>query len=97
MVKIGSFAHKGLKRLYEEDVTKGVPPESVDKLRKMLTFLDEMESPEELRTLPSWKAHLLAGGRKGCWSLSVTANRRLTFRIDPEERSICDLNLEDYH
>jgi proteic killer suppression protein len=40
---------------------------------------------------------LLAGGRNGTWSLSVTRNRRLTFRMDNAECEICDLNLEDYH
>jgi toxin HigB-1 len=69
----------------------------VDKLRKMLAFLDGMEDPEELRMLPSWKAHTLTGDRKGTWSLSVTANRRLTFRIDTAECEIYDVNLEDYH
>ncbi len=59
-----------------------MPPDTVDKLRKMLAFLDDMEDPEELRMLPSWKAHTLTGDRKGTLSLSVTANRRLTFRID---------------
>jgi len=96
-MKIRSFAHKGLKKLYEEDNAKGVPPETVDKLRKMFAFLDEMEDPEELRALPSWKVHTLTGNRKGTWSLSVTANRRLTFRIDLIEREIYVLDLEDYH
>ena len=45
----------------------------------------------------AWKAHMLTGGRKGTWSLSVTRNRRLTFRIDTVEREVCDVNLEDYH
>ena len=96
-MKIRSFAHKGLKKLYEEDNAKGVPPETADKLRKMFAFLDEMEDPEELRALPSWKVHTLTGNRKGTWSLSVTANRRLTFRIDLIEREIYVLDLEDYH
>ena len=95
-MKIRSFAHKGLKRLYEEDKAKGVPPDTVDKLRKMLAYLDDMESPEEMRALTGWKAHTLTGNRKGVWSLSVTRNRRLTFCIDAENE-ICDLNLEDYH
>jgi proteic killer suppression protein len=94
---IQSFVHKGLKKLYEEDSVKGVPSDTVDKLRKMLGFLDEMNNMEELRMLPSWKAHTLTGDRKSTWSLSVTANRRLTFRIDVAEREICDVNLEDYH
>jgi len=96
-VKIRNFAHKGLKRLYAQDSAKGVPPDSADKLRKMLAFLDDMEDPEEVRALPTWKAHTLTGDRKGTWSLSVTRNRRLTFRIDVAELEICDLNLEDYH
>ena len=96
-VRIRNFVHKGLKRLYTDDATKGVLPDTVDKLRKMFAFLDDMEDPEELRMLPSWKAHTLTGDRKGTWSLSVTANRRLTFRIDTTEREIYDVNLEDYH
>ena len=96
-MKIRNFTHKGLKRLYAEDSAKSVPPDSADKLRKMLAFLDDMQDVEELRALPTWKAHTLTGDRKGTWSLSVTRNRRLTFRIDMEELEICDLNLEDYH
>lgn len=95
-MNLRSFAHKGLKRLYEEDAAKGVPAGTADKLRKMFAFLDSMEEAADLRALPHWKAHTLAGDREGTWSLTVTRNRRLTFRID-EDREICELNLEDYH
>ena len=88
---------RGLLRLYAEDSAKGLPPDTVDKLRKILAYLDNMETPEELRTLTAWKAHTLIGDRKGTWSLSVTRNRRLTFRIDTAEHELCDVNLEDYH
>ena len=94
---VRNFLHKGLQRLYQDESSKGVPPESVDKLRKMLAYLDNMEAAEELRALASWKAHLLTGDRKGTWSLSVTRNLRLTFRIDSVEGEVCDVNLEDYH
>ncbi len=67
----------------------------MDKLRKMLAFLDDMQEPEELRALLSWKVHTLTGDCKGTWSLSVTRIRCLTFRIDTAEQEICDLNLED--
>jgi len=96
-MRIRNFVHKGLRQLYEDDVVRGVPPDTVEKLRKMLTYLDEMESADELPVLPMWKAHRLSGNRRGVWSLSVTANRRLTFRIDEPMKEICDLNLEDYH
>jgi len=86
-----------MKKLYAEDSAKDVPPDTADKLRKMLAFLADMQDPEELRSLAAWKVHTRTGDRKGTWSLSVTRNRRLTFRIDMAEREICDLNLEDYH
>lgn len=96
-MKIRNFVHKGLKRLYEEDDPRGLPPSGVDKLRKMIVFLEAMDEVSELHTVPVWRAHLLTGSRKGTWSLHVTRNWRLTFRIDNSEREICDLNFEDYH
>lgn len=96
-MRIRNFLHKGLKRLYLEGSPKSVSPDAADKLRKMLAFLDAMEDAEELRSLTAWKAHLLTGDRKGTWSLSVTRNFRLTFRIDAAEHEVCDVNLEDYH
>jgi proteic killer suppression protein len=94
-VKIRNFVHKGLKKLYLEDSSKGLPPDAVDKLRAMLTFLQDMKDPETLRVFPLWKAHQLTGERKGKWSLHVTRNWRLTFNINNEE--IQDVNYEDYH
>lgn len=96
-MKLRDFAHKGLKRLYEEDNAKGVPASAADKLRKMLAFLDAMVDEEELFLVPAWKAHKLTGDRKCTWSLSVTGNLRFTFRIDLAEREIYVLNLEYYH
>jgi proteic killer suppression protein len=96
-VKIRNFVHKGLRWLYLEDNSKGLPADAVDKLRKMIGFLQDMEDPIELRALPNWKAHQMTGDRKGTWSLSVTRNWRLTFRVDAAEKEITDLDYEDYH
>lgn len=62
----------------------------------MFFFLDAIQDAEELRTVATWRVHKLTGDREGTWSLSVTRNRRVTFRIT-EAREICDVNLEDYH
>lgn len=96
-VRIRNIKHKGLRRFYEEDNPKGVSADTVDKLRKMLAFLDNMQDPEELGALPVWKAHILAGDRKGTWSLTVNRNRRLTFRVDSVQNEIYDVDIEDYH
>lgn len=96
-MKIRNVVHKGLRRLIEHDDASGVQPAVVDKLRRIVSFLQDMEREEELKSVPSWKAHQLTGDRKGVWSLFVTRNWRLTFRIDKEEVEIIDLDYEDYH
>lgn len=96
-MRIRNFVHKGLKRLYSEDNPKGLPADVVDKIRKMMAFLQDMEGAGELSLIPAWKAHQMSGDRKGTWSLYVTRNWRLTFRVDVADNEILDVNYEDYH
>jgi len=72
-------------------------PAVVEKVRNLLTFLQEMEDARELRDVPRWRVHQLSGDRTGTWSLTVTRYWRLTFRIDRAEGEILDLDHEDYH
>jgi len=92
---IRNVLHKGLRRFMQDDDTSGLQSAVTPKIRHMLSFLQDMEREDELRTVPSWKAHQLVGNRKGTWSLLVTRNWRLTFRI--ENNAIIDLDYEDYH
>jgi proteic killer suppression protein len=96
-MRIRNVLHKGLRRFIEADDASGLQSAVVEKLRRILSFLQDMEREEELRTVPSWKAHQMTGDRKGTWSLFVTKNWRLTFRIDKDEVEIIDLDYEDYH
>lgn len=91
------MVHRGLRRFIERDDASGLSPAVVEKLRNIVTFLQEIEDAQELRDIPSWKAHQLTGDRKGTWSLTVTRNWRITLRIDQGEGEIFDLNYEDYH
>ena len=81
----------------EDDDASRIPPAVAPKLRRILSFLQDMDREEELRTVPSWNAPRLAGDRRGVWSLSVTRNWRLTFQVDPIEGEIFDLDYQDYH
>jgi toxin HigB-1 len=96
-MKIRSVRHKGLRRLMEHDDPSGLQPPVVDKVRKIIAFLQDMEREDELRSVPTWKAHQLTGDRKGEWSLFVTKNWRITFAIDHKEIEIINLDYEDYH
>lgn len=96
-MKIRNVVHKGLRRFIENDDASGLQPAVVPKILRMVSFLQDMELEDELRTVPSWKAHQLTGNRKGTWSLFVTKNWRMTFRIDHNDIEIIDLDYEDYH
>jgi len=96
-MKIRNVLHRGLRRFIERNDASGLSPTVVEKLRNIVTFLQEMENAKELRDVPSWKVHQLTGERKGTWTLTVTRNWRITFRIDRTKREIFDLDYEDYH
>ena len=95
-MKIRNVVHRGLKRFIQRNDASGLAPAVVERVRNIVTFLQEMEDAQEFRDIPSWKAHQLTGDRKGTWSLTVTRNWRITFRIDPIEKEILDLDYEDY-
>lgn len=96
-MRIRNVIHKRSGEYVKDDNSSGLQSVAVSKMRHMLTFLQDMQSEDELRSVPSWKAHLLTGNRKGTWSLSVTRSWRLTFRVAGDENEIIDLGYEDYH
>jgi proteic killer suppression protein len=93
-MEIRSFRHKGLARLYRTGDTRGVSARWAEKLRAMLTAIEEAESLEEIQSLPGWKLHPLKGERKGAWSMWITGNQRLTFVVTGGVAS--ELDIEDY-
>lgn len=95
-MQIDSIRNKALRRFAETGSAKGLPSGSVDRLRNMLAYIDAIETVEELRVPPNYGAHQLTGDRKGEWSLTVTRNWRMTFRVN-DSGAIEDLDLEDYH
>jgi proteic killer suppression protein len=95
-MQIESVRHKALRRFVESGQSKGLSSGSIDRLRRMLVYIDAIRSADELRVPPNFGAHQLAGERKGEWALTVTKNWRMTFRISAAG-AIEDMDLEDYH
>jgi proteic killer suppression protein len=94
-MEIDSIAHKGQRRFFETGSAKGLVGDT-DRLRRMLAFIDAAGSFDELATPPNYGLHELTGSRRGTWSMTVTKNWRLTFRVDARG-ALIDMNLEDYH
>lgn len=91
---IQSFRHKGLKRLYEKAVSKGLSADMVPKIERILARLDVATKPE-MMSLPGLGLHPLKGELKGFWSVWVTGNWRIIFRFD--KGHVFDVDLVDYH
>ena len=91
---IGSFKHRGLKRFFERDDPRRLPPDMKEKIRLILGELNTAEVVEDLN-LHSFNLHPLTGDRQNELSITVRANWRITFRF--EQGLALDVNFEDYH
>jgi toxin HigB-1 len=91
---IKSFRHKGLRRFFEKSDYRGIPPNSSDRIKRMLDKLDAATVPEDMN-IAGYGFHALRGDRKGTYSTTITGNYRLTFTFDAEGAK--NVRLEDYH
>jgi proteic killer suppression protein len=91
---IESFAHKGLKRLYEHDDGRKLPADMLVRIGIILATLDEAKSVEDLDR-PSFRLHKLKGDFAGYWAVTVRANWRIVFRFEDGKAS--DVDFLDYH
>jgi len=94
-VKIRSIAHKGLRRLIEDDDEREIRRDLLPRVRRAITAIVLAPDPQSILGPPGWRIHQLSGDRARTWSISVSGNWRITFRFQDDE--ITDLNLEDYH
>lgn len=91
---IRSFRHKGLRRFFEEDDKSKLPPEMLERVRTILSFLDAAGSIEDMGQ-PSFRLHGLKDELKGFWAVTVRANWRIIFRF--ENGDAFDVDFLDYH
>ena len=94
---VRSIRHRGLHQLFENNSSRLLKQDLVERVRGAVTALAIAETMEGFvrEAAPGWRVHRLSGERRNEWSVSVSANWRITF----EERDgmIERLNLEDYH
>ncbi len=91
---IKNFKHKGLRQLFDSGVASGIQPHHAVRLRQILALLETADSIEDM-DLPGLNLHKLKGQRKGTYSVKVSGNWRVTFKI--VDGDIIDVNYEAYH
>ncbi|MCK1791870.1 type II toxin-antitoxin system RelE/ParE family toxin [Pseudomonas violetae] len=91
---IVSWKHKGLKAFYETGSTKGINANHAKRLRRLLLILDNARHSSEL-DLPGWRFHSLKGDLTDYWSVSISGNWRIIFRMFDDHVELVDYL--DYH
>jgi len=94
-MRIRSFRHKGLRRLYEVGDRVGLPQNLIVRIIDALAVIEAVPHVTRIGTLPGLRLHRLKGDLSGFWSVSISGNWRIIFRVDGEE--VFDLDLVDYH
>ena len=94
-MNILSVRHRGLRRFIEDNDSRGIRPDLVERIRKIVAVLLLARDMSEVHGPPGWRVHQLTGDRAGTWSISVSGNWRITFEVVNNE--IEHLDLEDYH
>lgn len=88
------ISHKKLRALHEHDDSSGLPPEFINRLRRILSRLQEATRPESAAA-PGFQLHRLRGNRESQWSVKVSGNWRVVFRFESGEA--VGVDLIDYH
>ena len=91
---IKSFRHRDLKRHYEQDDPRSLPPALIGRIGKILGLMDAADNVDGMN-LFTLQLHKLTGDLKGHWSVSVTENWRIIFTLKDGE--FHNLKLIDYH
>ncbi|BBP02274.1 type II toxin-antitoxin system RelE/ParE family toxin [Sulfuriferula nivalis] len=91
---IKTFHHKGLEQFFRDGSKAGIQPHHANKLRIMLTMLDNAKKPTDMNA-PGWRFHSLVGNLTGHYSVTINGNWRMTFRFDGNDAEL--VNYQDYH
>jgi len=91
---IKTFRHKGLEVFFRTGKKAGIQPHHANRLRIMLTMLDNAKRPDDMNA-PNWKLHPLTGNLAGHYAVTVNGNWRMIFAFEGEDAVLVDYL--DYH
>lgn len=92
-MKIRNVVHSGLRSLIAEDEPAGPRDIDVLRLRRILSFLQDMAEALELGSVVGWTVQLPSGaGRR--WELRAVPLGALTFGIDAQDDEITNLDYD---
>ena len=95
-MSIKTFTHQGVEEVFRSGRSRNIEAEFHKRMSLMLDAIDGATCASDLRGARGF--HALRGDRSGTFAMSVSDNRRLTFRFEHgDEGDILDVDFEDYH
>lgn len=91
---IQSFRSRALKRFWEKSDPRGINPQHIRKIERILTLLERAVFPEDMNH-PGYDFHKLSNENPERWSVHVNGNWCVTFSF--EDRNATAVDYEDYH
>lgn len=89
-----SLKNKALSKFWRDNDPSGIRPDWIAKVKMILDALNNAREPNDMNII-GFRFHPLKGDRLGDYSVSVSRNWRITFRI--RDGDAVDVDLEDYH
>lgn len=89
-----NFKHKGLKQYFLKGDHKGLNPDNLLKIRRILFDLQTARQINDMNQ-PAYSLHKLKGELKDCWAVSVSGNYRIVFKF--KNNDVFDVDYIDYH
>lgn len=95
-MSIKTFSHKGVEQVFRTGRSRNIGPEFHKRMSLILDAIDGATCAGDLRGACGF--HALYGDRSGTFAMSVSGNRRLTFRFEHGGTGdVLDVDFEDYH
>lgn len=100
-MELKTAKHKAIRAMIEgtpPSRIKGIEAKALARINLQLSALASAQTIRQVADAsPNWHVHELKPGQPGVWSMRVTPNWRLTFRLDQKTGTITDLDFLDYH
>ena len=94
-MQIRNVVHDGLRKFISDDDAAGLAPAVATRVRRIVSFLQDMGGEEEIRTVPGWNTLSPAVGTLERLTVPVAEGCRLIFWVDKGQAEIIDLDWLD--
>ena len=94
-MQIRNVVHDGLRKFIFDDDAAGLAPAVAKRVRRIVSFLQDMDGGDEVRTVPGWNTLSPKEGTLERLSVPLAEGCRLIFRVDKGQAEILDLDWLD--